>query len=125
MKRLLVFAVSGLVMMGCDSGPEGPGQFTGTLRSEGAAVGGVVLEVVGGGVEGFSGAAGTKVFWAAQSDPKIHRVIVIGEGGGDLAFQVSVEDRGRGKPKAAVINAVDLENRPLPVTPDFKVRFTN
>ncbi|MGD2120092.1 MAG: hypothetical protein PVJ76_00035 [Gemmatimonadota bacterium] len=125
MRRLLVCAILGLLAAGCDSGPEGPGDFTGTLQSGGVAVGGVVLEVVGSGVEDFTGAGGTRVFWASQSDPKVHRVIVIGEGSGDLEFQVAVEDRGRGKPRATVLNAVDLENRPLPVTQDFKVRFTN
>ena len=124
MKRLLVAAVLSLWAVGCDSGPDGPGDFSGTLQTNAGSVGGVVLEVVGTGIEGFSGAGGTKVFSAVQADPKVHRVIVIGEGG-ELTFQVSVQDRGRGKPKATVINAVDLENRPLPVTQDFKVRFTN
>ena len=124
MKRLLVVAMLSLGALGCDSGPDGPGDFTGTLQTSGGAVGGIVLEVVGTGIEGFSGAGGTKVFSAVQADPKVHRVIVIGESG-ELAFQVTVQDRGRGKPKATVVNAVDLQNRPLPVTQDFKVRFTN
>jgi hypothetical protein len=124
MKRLFVVAALSLLALGCDSGPDGPGDFTGTLRTEGVAVGAMVLEVVGSGIEGFSSAGGTKVFSAVQADPNTHRVMVIGEGG-DLAFQVTVQDRGRGKPKATVINAVDLENRPLPVTREFKVRFTN
>ena len=124
MKRLLVVAVLSLWVLACDSGPDGPGDFTGTLQTNGAAVGGIVLEVVGSGIEGFSGAGGTKVFSAVQADPKVHRVIVIGEGG-DLTFQISVQDRDRGKPRATVLNAVDLQNRPLPVTQDFKVRFRN
>jgi hypothetical protein len=124
MKRLLVVATLSFLAAGCDSGPDGPGDYTGALRTQGVAVGAVVLEVVGTGIEDFSPAGGTKVFSAVQADPKVHRVMVIGEGG-DLTFQVSVQDRGRGKPKATVINAVDLENRPLPVTQDFKVRFTN
>ena len=124
MKRLFVVAALSLLAAACDDGPDGPGDFTGTLRTEGVAVGAMVLEVVGSGIQDFSGAGGTKVFWAAQADPRVHRVMVIGEGG-DLAFQVSVQDRGSGKPKATVINAVDLESQPLPVTQDFKVRFTN
>ena len=125
MKRLLAFAALVFAAMGCDSGPEGRGDYTGTLSVDGAAIGAVVLEVVGSGIEGFSSSGTTKVFSAAQSDPKIHRVMVIGEGGGDLEFTVSVQDRGSRKPRAIVLNAVDLENRPLPVTQDFKVRFTN
>jgi hypothetical protein len=125
MKRVIGFVTLILLVGACDSGPDGPGDFTGTLQSEGVAVGGVVLEVVGSGVEDFAGAGGTKVFWAPQSDPKVHRVVVIGEGGGDLAFQVSVQDRSRGKPRATVLNAVDLQNRILPVTKEYKVRFTN
>jgi hypothetical protein len=85
----------------------------------------MVLEVVGRGVQGFSGAGGTKVFWAPQNDPKVHRVVVIGQGGGDLEFLVSVEDRANRKPRATVVNLVDMENRSLPVTNDYKVRFSN
>ncbi len=115
---LLVFAG------GCDSGPDGPGDITGALKTPGASVGAAVLEVVGGGVQGFSGAGGTKVFWAQQNDPTIHRVVVVGSGGGDLQFQVSVEDRSKRAPRVTVINLVDTGNRSIPVSQEYKVKFS-
>ena len=124
MRRLAVVGVLVLSIFGCDSGPDGPGDITGTLLSPDVVVGGVVLEVVGQGVQSFSGTGGTKVFWATQADPKVHRVVVIGQGSGDLEFKVSVEDRGKQKPRATVINLVDAKNRTLPVTTDYKVRFS-
>jgi hypothetical protein len=87
-------------------------------------VGGVVFEVVGAGIETFTGSGGTRVFWARQPDPTIFRVILVGEGGGDLSFTATVQDRSKGLPRATVVSAVDLENRPLPVTNDFKVKFS-
>jgi hypothetical protein len=85
----------------------------------------VVFEVVGAGIEGFSGAGGTKVFWARQENPNVYRVIVLGESGGDLKFSVAVQDRGGRMPRATVVSAVDLNNRPLlPITEAYEVKFT-
>ena len=100
-------------------------------RSSGEAAEAVAAEARDRGVDATTARADVTdeadvdaLFSAVQADPNVHRVIVIGEGG-DLTFQVSVQDRGRGKPRATVLNAVDLQNRPLPVTQDFKVRFRN
>jgi hypothetical protein len=84
-----------------------------------------VLEVVGSGIQGFSGAGGTKVFWAPQGTPSVYRVIVVGETAGDLPFSVSVQDLADRKPRATVVSLVDLNNLPVPVTKDHKVKFTN
>ena len=123
MKRLAAVLMLALLMGACDSGPKGPGDLTGSVQSPGPALGGVVFQVVGSGIEKFTGTGGTKVFWAQQPDPKVFRVILVGEGGGDLTFSTSVQDRSKGLPKATVVSVVDLENRPLPVTGDFKVKF--
>lgn len=124
MKRFVAFLVLTLLVGACDSGPEGPGDLTGSFRTSGPAMGGVVFEVVGAGIEKFTGTGGTKVFWAAQPDPNVFRVILIGESGGDLTFTATVRDRSRGLPRATVVSVVDLENRPVPVTKDLKVRFS-
>lgn len=124
MRRFLVLAVLIPLAVGCDSGPSGPGDLVGSIQSPDNALGGAVLEIVATGVEGFSGAGGTKVFWSIQENPVVYRVIVIGEGGGDLNFTVSVGDRSSRNPRASVVSLVDTSNRPLPVTPDYEVRFT-
>ena len=125
MRRLAGFLILAVLMVGCDSGPQGPGDFSASVRSPGPSVGGVVLDVVGPSIEGFSGAGGSKVLWARQENTNAYRVIVIGEGGGELMFTISVMDRGDGKPKGTVVSAVDLDNRPLPVTKDYKVRISS
>ena len=83
-----------------------------------------MLEIVATGVEGFSGVGGTRVFWAPQEDPVVFRVIVIGEGGGDLKFSILVQDRSDRTPRGSVVLLTDLNNRPVPVTSDYDVRFT-
>ena len=124
-RRFVAFGL--LLLLGltsaCDSGPEGPGDLTGTLQAPDVQVGAVVLEVVGGGIEGFSSAGGNKVFWAQQDDPARYRVVVVGENPGEISFTVSVRNLGGQNPRATVVNAVDLSNRPLPVTGDYRIRF--
>ncbi len=124
MKRLAAFLTLALLVGACDSGPTGPGDLTGSFRTSGPPMGGVVLEVVGAGIEKFNGTGGTQVFWAAQPDPTVFRVILVGEGGGDLPFTVTVKDRSKNVPRATVVSVVDLDNRPVPVTKDLKVKFS-
>lgn len=124
MKRFSILAVLVAFAWGCDSGPHGPGDVTATLLAPDVAVGGIVVEMVGSGIEGFSGAGGTRVFFAQQDEPIVYRVIVIGEGSGDLSFKVSVRDRGGRFPRATVVGAVDMENLPLSVTQDYQLRFS-
>lgn len=124
MKRFAVILTLALLAGACDSGPKGPGDFTGSFQTTGPAMGGVVFEVVGAGIEKFTGTGGTKVFWAQQPDPTVFRVILVGEGGGDLTFTATVLDRSKALPRTTVVSAVDLENRPVPVTKDLKVKFS-
>jgi hypothetical protein len=124
MRRLLVVAALALSVGACDSGPDGPGDLAGQVQSPAPSLGGAVFEVVGSGIEGFSGAGGTRVFWARQDNPVAYRVIVLGDGGGELAFTATVKERGGRLPRSTVVSAVDTENRPLPVTKDFKVKFS-
>jgi len=125
MKRFIGLVVLAILAAGCDSGPSGPGDLAGSVRSPGPVLGGAVFEVVGRGIEGFSGAGGTKVFWARQENPAVYRVIVVGESGGELEFSVSVQDRSDRTPRATVVGVVDLNNQPLPVTKEYKVKFTD
>lgn len=123
MRRFGGLLILAFLTAACDTGPDGPGDLSGSIRAPQSSLGGVVFEMVGQGIEDFSGEEGTKVYWARQDDPIVYRVIVIGETGGDLQFRVSVADRGNRLPRALVVSAVDLENRPVPVTSDFEVKL--
>ena len=124
MKRLAYVLMVSVAVWGCDSGPSGPGQLTASLDPTGQPLGGAVLEVVGKGIQEFSSSGGTRVFWAATTIPDTYRVVLIQETPGSLNFRVSVEDLGRKKPSAAVINVVSEGNLPLPATTEYRVRFS-
>lgn len=123
MRRGLFLTLLPFLVVGCDSGPSGPGDLTGSIQAPNASLGAVALEVVGPGIEGFSGAGGSRVFWAPGDNPAAFRVIVVSEHGGEVRFTVAVRDLAKRKPRSTVISMVDLENRLLPVTGDVKVRF--
>jgi hypothetical protein len=122
-KRIMGALLVALLLGGCDSGPEGPGDLTASFTETGGPVGGAVLEVVGKGIVQFSGAAGSKVFWAGQDGSSVYRVIVLGEGAGAPSFTASVEDVGDRLPRVTVVSLVDQNNVPIPVTGSYEVKF--
>ena len=124
MKRFVMMLSVVVLASACDSGPSGPGALTGTVRTAGAPLGGAVLEVVGKGITGFTGAGSTQLFYAATQEEFTFRVVLISSSPGDLQFSVSVEDKGAKKPSASVVKLVSGENLPIPATADYTVAFT-
>ncbi len=119
--------VAGAILFGptgCDSGPSGPGELSGTLDIPGTPLGGVALEVTGPGIESFSGAGGTRVLWAATGQPDTYRVVTLNQTGGPVRFQVSVQDVGADKPRALIVSLVDANNGALTLTDEYTVSFT-
>ena len=114
----------GLLLAGCDSGPSGPGELTGTVQASSQTLGGVILEVTGKGIDSFSGSGGTRVLWAATSQPEVYRVVAINQTPGSIQFRVSVQDLGADKPRALIVNLVDGNNAALSLTNDYSVSFT-
>ena len=124
MKRFAMMLTVVVFASACDSGPSGPGDLTGTVQTVGAPLGGAVLEVVGKGITGFSGAGSTQLFYAATQEENTFRVVLISSSPGDLQFTVSVEDKGGKKPSASVVKLVSGGNLPIPATADYTVAFT-
>jgi hypothetical protein len=125
MKRMVVAFALALLAWGCDSGPKGPGEFAGLVESPGPLLGGVVLEVAGKGIEGFSGAGGSRVFWAPREGfPNSYRVMVIQPSAlAEIQFRVSMRDLAEGRPRASIVNLVGGDNFTIPATPEYRVRF--
>jgi len=99
----------GLLTSACDSGPKGPGQLTGRLRSGPIPVGAIVLEFTGTGITGFSGTGVTQVF-SAENDPGVFKVIMVTPTAGEMTFQISVQDLEAPFPSVVAVEAVGADN---------------
>lgn len=124
MRSLLPLLFSGFLLLACsDSG--GPGELTGIVQTPGPVLGGAVLEVVGKGITGFSGAGATRVFSTATDTEGTYRVVLLSSSpSGPLQFRVAVQDVGGKKPSASLVNLTSGENLPLPATAEYSVRFS-
>lgn len=100
---------SALMLAGCDSGPRGAGTLIASVT--GNSLGGVVLEITGVGIRGFEGLDNTQVYAAPLAgSPNAHRVLLIVPGGGDLRFEIQVEDVGMDDPVMTVVSAAGVDN---------------
>ncbi len=102
-----------LALVGCESGPKGPGDLTGTV-SGGSTLGAVTLEVVGPGIQGFGGLGDTRAYGAlvSQRDQR-HRVVLVHPSGGTFQFTIAVSDRGARTPSIDVLAAAGTDNRTI------------
>lgn len=107
-----------LLLGACDSGVQGPGVLmaravveTATATASGADLGAVVLEIRGSGIQGFAGRGGTRLYSAPLSDrPGTHRVILVDAEGGEIGFDIMVDDVGMDDPTITVVEAADTDN---------------
>jgi hypothetical protein len=109
------------LLSACDSGPKGSGFLSATLEGP-VPLGAATLEVHGEGVIGFEGAGSTHVF-SAQTDPGVHRVVLVGETPGDLRFRVRVQEVRDDLPSATVTSAAGGDNIPLATVQAFQVHI--
>jgi hypothetical protein len=118
-RRLLpVLALVGATLVAaCDSGPKGPGTLPATVTGS-QALGAVVLDITGDGIEGFDGEGDTQaysaVLGAQTGQPARHRVVLVSASGGSLHFGIRVTDRGSVVPTATVISAATPGNLVIP-----------
>ena len=113
--RALVGALGGVLVAGCDFGPSGPGTIPGRVFGD-DALGAVVLEVRGAGIEGFEGLGDTRVYAAQVAGAENrHRVVLVSPGGGDMRFDMRVRDVGMFPPSVAVMAAASTDDEPRPV----------
>lgn len=108
------------VIAGCDSGPGGPGSLV--ARATGPSLGGVILEVEGSGVRGFTARGTTRVYSApVPGRDRVHRVILIDPEPGDLGFDIEVDDVRMADLAVTVVAATTGDNTGM-ATSDVAVR---
>lgn len=103
----VVGAVCVLVVGAC--GPSGPGALTGRLSADG--LGGAILEVDGRGIQGFSGRGDSRVYSAPMPGREgVYRVVIIHPSGGEIGFDIAVDDVGMESPVVRVVSATRTDN---------------
>ncbi len=119
--RSFAGAAALLATLACgDSGPGGPETLTATIEGP-APLGAALVEVTGGGIEGFEGDSSTEAF-AAELAPGVHRVVLIAPAP-DLRFRILVSDAEEGAPTARVVSAVGTDNEVITLAAQYTVRI--
>ncbi|MCH7889917.1 MAG: hypothetical protein IH921_00295 [Gemmatimonadetes bacterium] len=98
-----------VALTACDWGPRGPGELKGIVTSGDVRVGAIVLEISGPGVQGFSEAGQTRVFFA-EPETDLYRVVLVTADPDRIRFQVAVDDVRGPSLTVVVIEAVDDSN---------------
>lgn len=106
-----------------DDGPDGPGALDGRV-SAATELGAVVLLVEGGGVAEISGVGDTRAF-TGPAESESRRVILVGEGSGELRFRVDVDDLSAPRPVVTVVSAVDTSNQGVAAVSAVDVQLTH
>jgi hypothetical protein len=114
MRRLRLVAVTAisLGLGACDWGPRGPGQLRGIVLSGVSPVGAIVLEVSGPGVQGFSEAGQTRVFFAEPATD-VYRVVLVAVDPERIRFRVEMDDVRSPMLTTVVVEALDDSNAPI------------
>lgn len=112
-RPITLVAMTALALTACDWGPSGPGTIDAVVEAP-QALGAVVLEFVGGGVEGFDPQGGTQVYSALVSAAdSTYRVILVSPDGSSLRFGVRVIDVRNAQPVVTAVSAVSPANATL------------
>jgi hypothetical protein len=107
--RLVTVVGVVLALSACDWGPRGPGQLRGIVTSGSSPVGAIVLEISGPGVQGFSDAGQTRVFFA-EPEADVYRVVLVAADPDRIRFRVAMDDVRSPSLTVVVVEAVDDSN---------------
>lgn len=123
-RRWTVLALAGaMALVGCgDDDPSGPGTLEGRV-SAATELGAAVLLVQGGGSPELTGVGDTRAFSGPRASGS-HRVVLVGEGSGELRFEIEVEDVSAPRPTVTVVSAADTENESVAAVSAVDVRLT-
>ena len=110
LKRAAVATLAAAALAACDSGPSGPGTLSATVSGP-QALGAVLLEVTGIGIQGFVGQGDTRVYGAELSALEgKHRVVAVTGTGGTLRIGIRVDDLGAPAPVFVVLKSASPDD---------------
>ncbi len=110
--RLITLMAVALTLSACDWGPRGQGRLTGIVRSGAGPVGAIVLEISGPGIQGFTDAGQTRVFFA-ELEADRYRVVLVAGDPDRIRFRVAMDDVRRPALTVVTVEAVDDSNAPI------------
>ena len=126
MRRLLVAVLLAALpfLAACgDEGPSGPATVQATVRGA-VALGAVVLEIQGAGIEAVEGTGGTQAFTAPlDAGGNRYRAVLVASSPGNPTFRVRMESGGAGELTAVVLSAADGRNDAITALGSVEVRF--
>ena len=98
-----------VALTACDWGPRGPGELKGIVTSGDVRVGAIVLEISGPGVQGFTDAGQTRIFFA-EPQPEVYRVVLVAADPDRIRFRVAMDDVRSPSLTVVTVEAVDDTN---------------
>ncbi len=107
--RLVTLMGVALTLSACEWGPRGEGELRGIVTPGSVPVGAIVLEISGPGVQGFSDAGQTRVFFA-EPEPDVYRVVLVAADPDRIRFRVAMDDVRSPSLAIVVVEAVDDNN---------------
>ena len=107
--RLVAIMGVALTLSACEWGPRGEGELRGIVTPGSVPVGAIVLEISGPGVQGFSDAGQTRVFFA-EPEPDVYRVVLVAADPDRIRFRVAMDDVRSSALAIVVVEAVDDNN---------------
>ena len=110
--RLVTLMAVALTLSSCDWGPRGRGQLRGIVTSGASPVGAIVLEISGPGIQDFTDAGQTRVFFA-EPETDVYRVVLVAGNPDRIRFRVAMDDVRRPGLTVTTVEAVDDDNAPI------------
>ena len=107
--KLVTIMGVALTLSACEWGPRGEGELRGIVTPGSVPVGAIVLEISGPGVQGFSDAGQTRVFFA-EPEPDVYRVVLVAADPDRIRFRVAMDDVRSPSLAIVVVEAVDDNN---------------
>jgi len=107
--RLVTIMGVALTLSACEWGPRGEGELRGIVTPGSVPVGAIVLEISGPGVQGFSDAGQTRVFFA-EPEPDVYRVVLVAADPDRIRFRIAMDDVRSSALAIVVVEAVDDNN---------------